>query len=182
MDVETSRQAEAARRERFTRLTAAHHDRLRGVALRCCCRDRAVADDLVQDTYERAWRGFDSLQDESRAMPWLVRILRNCWIDICRKNVRSRVQIQDQLPDLPSTIDEPSPWEQITVDDYRRAIEQLPEPFRSVAILHDVDRLSNSDIAHRLAVPYGTVATRLHRARKLLSQLLRVAIGAGDKD
>lgn len=182
MDVETSRRVEVARRERFTRLTAPQRDRLFSVALRCCCRDRAVADDLVQDMYERAWRSFDSLQDESRVLPWLIKILRNCWIDACRRNLRSRVLVLDELPDLPTTDDEPSPWEQITSDDYRRALDRLPEPFRSVAILHDVERLSNADIAQRLAIPYGTVATRLHRARKLLLQALRVLVGMGAKE
>lgn len=182
MDAEPSRQADKARRERFERLTAKHRPVLLGVAMRFCSRDRAVADDLVQDAYVRAWRNFESLQDDTRVLPWLVRILRNCWIDACRKNMRSKVMSMAEVPDQPQPIDEPSPWQRVTVDDFHRAIEQLAEPFRSVAILHDVDQLTNADIARRLAIPYGTVATRLHRARKRLFELLQITLDDAVED
>lgn len=173
MDVETSCRAEKARRDRFDRLTAMHRGALLGAAMRHCSRDRAVADDLVQDTYERAWRSFDSLHDESKVLPWLVKILRNCWIDACRK--RTRVVPMAEVPDQPLPIDEPSPWQQVTVEDLHRAIEQLAEPFRSVAILYHVDQLTVPEITERLGVAYSTVGTRLHRARKRLLELLRVS-------
>jgi RNA polymerase sigma-70 factor (ECF subfamily) len=172
MDVETSRRAEMARRERFTRLTAEHRGVLLNVAMRFCYRDRAVADDLVQDVYERAWKSFDTLHDEARVVPWLIRILRNCWIDACRKP--TRILSMAEVPDQPYVVDEPSPWQRITVDDFHRAIDQLEEPYRSVAILHDVEQLKNAEIAERLAIPYATVASRLHRAHKRLLELLRV--------
>lgn len=182
MDVETSRRAEQARRQRFAELTARHRGMLLGVALRFCSRDRAVADDLVQDTLERAWKRFDALQDEARAVPWLVTILHHCWIDVCRKTMRGRQLPMDEVPEPPIVVEEPSPWQQVTVDDYHRAIDQLHEPYRSVAILHDIDQLSNADIARRLAIPYATVATRLHRARKQLQQLLRVVLDGAVED
>jgi RNA polymerase sigma-70 factor, ECF subfamily len=182
MDVETSRQLEQARRDRFDRLTAKHRNVLHRVAMRCCSRDRAVADDLVQDTYERAWKRFDLLQDEVRVLPWLIRILHNCWIDACRKSARSAVLSVADVPDRPYTVDEPSPWQSVTVDDFHRAIEQLREPYRSVAILHDVDQLSNADIARRLAIPYATVASRLHRAHRRLQHLLRIVVDEAMED
>jgi RNA polymerase sigma-70 factor (ECF subfamily) len=182
MDVEASRRSEEARRDRFGQLTAKHRRTLLAVAMRYCCRDRATADDIVQDAYERAWRRFETLQDEVRVVPWLVTILHNCWIDACRKNVRNKVLPMAEVPEQPHVVDEPSPWQRISVDDYHRAIEQLSEPFRSVAIMHDVDQLSNADIAQRLAIPYGTVATRLHRARKQLLRLLRVVLDAAVED
>jgi RNA polymerase sigma-70 factor (ECF subfamily) len=182
MDVETSRRTEQARRKRFADLTARHRGMLLGVAMRCCCRDRAVADDLVQDTLERAWKRFDALLDETRVVPWLVTILHHCWIDVCRKNLRSKQLSMDDVPELPIVVEELSPWQQVTVDDYHRAIDQLHEPYRSVAILHDIDRLSNADIARRLAIPYATVATRLHRARKLLQELLRLVLEGAVED
>jgi RNA polymerase sigma-70 factor (ECF subfamily) len=169
-----------ARRDRFARLTAEHHGILHGVAMRCCSRDRTVADDLVQDMYERAWRNFESLHDESKVLPWLVRILRNCWIDVCRK--RPRDLPVAEVPDLPHTIEDPSPWQRVTVEDFHRAIERLAEPYRSVAIMHDIDQLSNAAIAQRLAIPYATVATRLHRAHKQLQQFLRVTVDGAVED
>lgn len=180
MDVERSRRSDEARRHRFAQLTAEHRGVLHGVAMRCCSRDRAAADDLVQDMYERAWRNFESLHDESRVLPWLVTILRNCWIDACRR--RPRVEPMAEVPEQPLPIDEPSRWQRVTVEDFHRAIDQLAEPYRSVAILHDIDQLSNADIAQRLAVPYATVATRLHRAHKQLQQLLRVTLDAAVED
>lgn len=124
--------------------------------------------------YERAWRNFESLHDESKVLAWLVRILRNCWIDVCRR--RPRDLPVAEVPDQPHTIEDPSPWQRVTVEDFHRAIEKLAEPYRSVAIMHDIDQLSNAAIAQRLAVPYATVATRLHRAHKQLQQLLRVTV------
>jgi RNA polymerase sigma-70 factor (ECF subfamily) len=170
MDMEASR-SDDVRQARFAQLTRSHHAVLRGVAMRCCSRDRAAADDLIQDMYERAWRNFASLQDETRVLPWLVTILRNCWIDVCRKRIW--VVPMAEVPEQPLSIDELSQWQRITIEDFHRAIDKLPEPYRSVAILHDVDRLSNAEIAQRLAIPYATVATRLHRAHKQLQQLLR---------
>jgi len=180
MDVETSRRSEKARRDRFTRLTAEHRVVLHRVAMRCCYHDRAVADDLVQDMYERAWRSFESLHDEARVLPWLVRILRNCWIDACRKP--TRVLPMAEVPDQPHIIDEPSPWQQITVEEFHRAIDKLEEPYRSVAILHDVDYLTNAEIAEQLRIPYATVASRLHRAHKQLLQLLRITPDRAGED
>jgi RNA polymerase sigma-70 factor, ECF subfamily len=182
MDVEASRRSEEARRDRFTQLTAKHRGALLGVAMRYCCRDRATADDIVQDAYERAWKRFETLHDDARVLPWLVTILHNCWIDACRKNLRNKVLPMAELPEPPHTVDEPSPWQRVSVDDYRRAIDQLAEPFRSVAIMHDIDQLSNAAIAQRLAIPYATVATRLHRARRQLLQLLRVALDEAVED
>lgn len=180
MDVETSRRAEMARRDRFDRLTTKHRGVLLGVAMHHCTRDHAVADDLVQDTYERALRNFDSLHDESKVLSWLVRILRNCWIDACRK--RTRVVPMAEVPDQPSPIDEPSPWQQVTIEDLHRAIDQLTEPYRSVAILCHLDQLTVPEIAQRLGVAYATVGTRLHRARKRLLVLLRVTIDDGAEE
>jgi RNA polymerase sigma-70 factor (ECF subfamily) len=172
MDVEASRRMEKVRRERFERLTAGHRGVLLRVALRFCSRDRAVADDLVQDVYERAWKSFESLHDDARVVPWLIRILRNCWIDACRKRVR--VLPMAEVPDQPEVVDELSPWQQITIEEFHRAIEKLEEPYRSVAVLHDIEQLPNPEIARRLGIPYATVASRLHRAHKQLQQLLRI--------
>jgi RNA polymerase sigma-70 factor (ECF subfamily) len=182
MDVETSCRLEKARRDRFAQLTAKHQGVLHRVAMRCCFRNRAVADDLVQDTFERAWRRFDSLQDESRVLSWLIAILHHCWIDACRKTTRAPVLSMAEVPDHPHTIEELSPWQRVTVDDFHRALEQLREPYRSVAILHDVDHLSNADIAQRLAIPYATVASRLHRAHQRLQLLLRITLDEAVED
>jgi RNA polymerase sigma-70 factor, ECF subfamily len=180
MDVEMARRAEEVRRRRFAQLTAEHREMLLGVAMRFCSRDRAVADDLVQDVYERAWRSFDSLQDAARVRPWLVKILHNCWIDACRKRVRDLPVAE--VPEVPIVVEEPSPWQRITVDDLHLAIDRLAEPYRTVAILHDIEHRPNAEIANRLGIPYATVATRLHRAHRLLQPLLKGVLDDGRRE
>lgn len=180
MDAEMARRAEEVRRRRFAQLTAEHRAMLLGVAMRFCSRDRAVADDLVQDAYERAWRNFDSLQDAAKVRPWLVKILHNGWIDACRKRVRDLPVAE--VPEEPVVVEEPSPWQRITIDDLRLAIDRLAEPYRTVAILHDIEHRPNAEIANRLEIPYATVATRLHRAHRLLQQLLKVMLDDARED
>ena len=173
MDGERSRRAEDARRCRFEQLTSEHRDVLHSVAMRCA-RNRAIADDLVQDTYERAWRNFESLHEETRVLAWLVTILRNYWTDMCHKPVRDLTVAE--VPGQPIPVDEPSPWQRVTAEDLRHAMEQLAEPFRAVAILHDIDHLSNTEIAQRLGIRYATVASRLHRAHCKIYELLRITL------
>jgi RNA polymerase sigma-70 factor (ECF subfamily) len=135
-----------------------------------------VAADLVQDTLERAWRHIDSLQDEGCARAWLVRIMRNTWLDHLRRR-RPEVSIEETHEPSAPVADEPSWWEKVTPDDLRGAIEQLKEPFRSVAVLHDLDGCSYKEIAQKLDIPNATAATRLHRAHARIRELLRSKLG-----
>lgn len=160
----------ASRRARFDEVVALHTPALTVVA-RKCCREPFAAKDLLQETFLRAWQRFDSLQDDERARGWLVQIMKNLWLDQLRRR-RNEVSIDD-APELPAAVeDEPSRWERVTLDDIRHAIEQLEEPFRAVAVLHDLDGLSYRDIAVRLDIPYSTAATRLHRAHLKIKQLV----------
>jgi len=160
----------ASRRARFDELVALHTPALTVVALRCC-RELFTAKDLLQETFLRAWLHFDSLHDHLRARAWLVQIMRNIWLDQLRRR-RNEVSIEDAAEPAAAVDDEPSRWEGVTLDDIRHAIEQLDEPFRSVAVLHDIDGLSYRDIAARLDIPYSTAATRLHRAHHKIKQLV----------
>lgn len=166
-----ARLAEAVRRAGFEALIASHTAVLEAVA-RKLCRDRAAASDLVQDALERAWRRFDSLQDAERARGWLVRILRNAWLDQLRRR-REEVSLEDTCEPAVAAADEPSRWERVTAEDLRRAIEALPEPYRSVAVMHDLEGLTYREIARRQGIPNATAATRLHRAHLRLRELLQ---------
>jgi RNA polymerase sigma-70 factor (ECF subfamily) len=165
----------AARRARFAALARAHTGTLEAVA-RQLCRVAATAADLVQDTLERAWRHLDALQDDERARAWLVRILRNAWLDQLRRR-RAEVPLDETHEAACAPADEPSWWEQITAEDLRRAIEQLAEPYRTVAVLHDVEGRSYREIARLLGIPNATAATQLHRAHVRLRALLRRQLG-----
>jgi RNA polymerase sigma-70 factor, ECF subfamily len=150
-------------------LIAGHRQTLYKAAMRRC-RDHAAADDLVQDTCVRAWQSAASLQDESKLLPWLLRILHNVWIDLCRKP--AKLLPVAEVPEQAIQIEEPSAWQRVTADDFHKALEQLDEPYRSIAIMQYIDNLSNADIAQKMGIPYATAATRLHRARKQLKELL----------
>jgi len=157
-------------------LTSEHREALYAVAMRYCGYDRAAADDLVQDTCERAWQKLPSLHDEARIFPWLSRILHNCWVDVCRK--RFKVIPVAEVPEQAIQSEEPSLWQRVTTDDFQDAIEQLAEPFRSAAIMQYIDKLSIAEIAQQLTIPYATAATRLHRARKQLRELLHAKLNS----
>jgi RNA polymerase sigma-70 factor, ECF subfamily len=171
----------ATKRARFLALVAVHTPTLEVVARRHC-REPAAAADLVQDTLERAWRRIDSLHaEETRA--WLLRVMRNTWIDQLR---RRRVEVpMDEAPEPRAAVgaaadDELSWRERVTLDDVRQAIEQLEEPYRSVARLHDLEGHSYRDIAQRLAIPNATAATRLHRAHSRIRALLQRKLGPAE--
>jgi RNA polymerase sigma-70 factor (ECF subfamily) len=153
---------------RLGEIIAQHRPAVEAAARRLC-RTAAEAADLVQDTYERALRHAQSLRSEACARAWLIRILRNCFLDHCRRGHRE-APVAD--PPEPAPSFEPSRWERITTNDLHRAIAELGEPFRSVAILHDVDGLSHAEVSARLDIPYTTVATRLHRAHQRLKEIL----------
>jgi RNA polymerase sigma-70 factor (ECF subfamily) len=160
----------AAKRARFAALIGAHGPRLAAAARRFD-REPAAAADLIQDTLERAWRHFDALQDDERARGWLVRIMRNAWLDQLRRR-RPEVPIEDEhQPPIPAS-DEPSWWERITIEDLRAAIAELQEPYRSASALHDLEGHSYLEVARRLGIPSTTAATRIHRAHRRIRELL----------
>lgn len=171
----------AARAARFADLIHVHVPMLEGVARKLEL-DAAAAADLVQDTLERAWRHFDTLQDAERARPWLMRILRNTWADRVRRR-RPEVPIDETHEPAVAAMaagDELSWWQRVTLDDIRRAIAQLQEPFRSVAELGDLGGHSYREIARRLAIPNATAASRLHRAHCRIRALLQRELGAAE--
>ncbi|HKA87113.1 MAG TPA: sigma-70 family RNA polymerase sigma factor [Haliangiales bacterium] len=158
---------------RFTLILRQHRATLERVA-RQLSHNPAEASDLVQDTCERALRHAAELKDEVRARAWLVKILRNCFLDACRR--RREIPVAEVPEPAPEAAERPSPWQRVTAADLRRAIAELPEPFREVAILHDLDGLSTEKIAAQLGIPSGTAATRLFRAHRRVKEMLRAVL------
>jgi RNA polymerase sigma-70 factor (ECF subfamily) len=179
-DRQTSSGSQAAAAEaplaRFLALIAVHIPALE-VAARRLSREPVAAADLVQDTLERAWRRLDTLQGDEHARGWLLRVMRNTWIDQVRRR-RWEVPLDGACEPPAATIDEPSWWEQVTPPDLREAIGQLREPYRSVAVLHDLDGHGYREIARLLEIPKATAATRLHRAHRQLRVLLQRQLAA----
>lgn len=130
--------------------------------------DVGRADDLVQDTLERALAKWRFWQRERELRPWLFAILHNLHIDHCR---RERVDFRpdEELPDLPQREGQS---DGLALRDLDRALMRLPLEQREVLLLVSLEELSYADAAKALGLPLGTVMSRLARARQRLHALL----------
>ena len=149
-------------------------------------RNRSDAEDLVQETYLKAWRAFDRFEQGTNLRAWLFRIMTNTYIN--KYNAAQRRPTETELDDVEElylyrrlgTIDqsrmsasaEDQMMELFTDDEVKNAIEELPEAFRLPLLLADVDGFSYKEIAEMLDVPIGTVMSRLHRGRKAMQKRL----------
>jgi RNA polymerase sigma-70 factor, ECF subfamily len=174
---------DAALRDRFERDVMPLLPSLYGAAMRLT-RNPTDAEDLVQETYLRAFRGFAGFKEGTNLKAWLYRILTNSFINTYRKKQR-----EPQTVSGPEDIDE---WylydrlggrhvevsaenevlDQIPDEDVKSALESLPENFRLAVLLADVEGFSYKEIAEIMDVPIGTVMSRLHRGRKALEKAL----------
>jgi RNA polymerase sigma-70 factor (ECF subfamily) len=171
------REREDARR-RFEEFARNHQAALEAFAGKLCGHP-ADARDLVQDTFERALRGFDSLADGTHERAWLFTILHHLFIDRCRRRTREPAMqtLDPEAPELAQPDPEPEPqsapaWTQLSLQDVRAALAELDEGFRTVYQLHAIEGHGYSVIAERLGIPVNTVGTRLARARKKLRAIL----------
>ena len=174
-----------ADRTTFADQAMEHMPSLYSAALRMT-RNAADAEDLVQETYLKAYRGFDSFTQGTNLKAWLYRILTNTFINRYRaakrrpdetdleevedfylyrrlgglEGVRASRSAEDELLDF------------FTEGEVRDAVESLPEQFRLAVLLADVEGFSYKEIAEILDIPIGTVMSRLHRGRKGLQKRL----------
>ncbi len=158
-------------------------DPLYATALRLT-RNRSDAEDLVQDTFVKAFRFSDRYQRGTNLKAWLYTILHNTWRNRLRDASRETVDVDSDrveeaasLPGGPAALDTP---ERIllreTLDaDLQAALDRLPAAFREAVWLHDVEEFSYAEIAEMLGVPIGTVMSRISRGRRLLFERLSQA-------
>jgi len=137
--------------------------------------DTAEAEDLVQETYTKALRGFSSFQLGTNFRAWMYRILRNSFLS-SRTGLKTMVAIDEEAEEklLPaeSTTPESILIEQANREIVQQALADLPVPFREILLLCEVEEMSYQEISETLAIPMGTVMSRLSRARKALRNLL----------
>lgn len=170
-------------RERFTAQAMQYVDQLYGAALRMS-RNPADAEDLVQETYMKAFASYHQFTEGTNLKAWLHRILTNTYINLYRKRQREpqqayTEQVEDwqlaqagnhdpvglrsaeveALSALPST-------------EVREALYELPEDFRMAVYYSDVEGFAYKDIAEIMGIPLGTVMSRLHRGRRMLRKKL----------
>jgi RNA polymerase sigma-70 factor (ECF subfamily) len=149
-------------------------------------RNPADAEDLVQESYLKAYRGFGGFQEGTNLKAWLYKILTNTFINSYRSKKRrpEQTEIEDvedlylyrRLGGLEGATAGRSAEEEVldlfTESEIKDAIEALPEQFRIAVLLADVEGFSYKEIADILDVPIGTVMSRLHRGRKALQKTL----------
>jgi RNA polymerase sigma-70 factor (ECF subfamily) len=142
--------------------------------------DGGKADDVVQDVYLQAWKSFDRFEMGTNCRAWLYKILFHVMHHHRRKWFHSRmVQDSEKVLEFMAANDPPIP-EHLTDEEILAALDRVPQEFRAVVLLVDVDEFSYKDAAGILGVPIGTVMSRLSRGRKLLrEQLERTAQSYG---
>lgn len=165
---------------RFQAVMLPHLDAAHNLA-RYLCRDADTAEDIVQEAFLRAFRGFADYRGGS-ARAWLLTIVRNChrsWWQARQRSVRTEPldagEGEEERTDLPH--DEVSPesalLQQAEAGEIREVLDGLPETFREVLVLREMEDLSYREIAETIAAPIGTVMSRLARARALFAAAWR---------
>lgn len=155
---------------------------LRAVALRLA-RNQPDADDLIQEALFRAWRGVAGFRRGTQFKAWMARIVHNVFLNRVRKDKRSPQPVDptslvaeartEEHPQLADMSDLSHVTEQVS-DRVKRAVEALPESYRTPFVLCALGGHSYQEIAHTLSIPVGTVMSRIHRARLRL----RVALAS----
>jgi RNA polymerase sigma-70 factor (ECF subfamily) len=153
-----------------------HLDLLYRVGLRLSG-DPAAAEDLVQDTMLKALRAWPTFRPGSNARAWLVTILRNQFINVWRKRKRSPTSVDpESVPEQPDR-NNPDPegrfFAELVDETVIAALDALPDDFRDVVVLSDLEGLPYAEVAEALDIPVGTVKSRLFRGRRILQATLR---------
>ena len=139
--------------------------------------DRSEAEDLVQETYAKALKGFASFEPGTNFRAWIFRILRNTFLT-SRTGLKAAHQVsldlEEQENEAPVTKETPESilLERDSQQVLREALEELPVIFREVVLLCEVEEMSYQEIALSLSIPIGTVMSRLARARRALRETL----------
>jgi RNA polymerase sigma factor (sigma-70 family) len=172
----------------FNREFMPHIDSMYNFAFRLTM-DEDDANDLVQDTYLKAFRFISSFEQGTNAKAWLFRILKNSFINDYRKKSKepSKVDYQEvettynseEASDTTYTVDlRADAVQELIGDEVANALNALPVDFRTVIILCDIEGFTYEEMAKILDIPIGTVRSRLHRARNLLKEKLKSYAGS----
>ena len=167
------------KKQHFQQLTQPWRERLYGVALRQAS-SRQIAEDWTQEALLRAWRDFSQLGDEIAVYAWLLKILDHVVADDMRREARRHqlapVIAVDDAEMQTHVCSAPGPFEQTlqqqTHEQVANAVQNLPQEFRRVVLLRDIEGLSYREIADILDIPQGTIMSRLSRGRRMLAKTL----------
>ena len=141
--------------------------------------DRAAAEDLVQETYMKALRGFSSFRQGTNFRAWMYKILRNTFLTT-QTGLKASVSLDsdDDNTAEPAAAETPESvlLARVEQETIQNALEELPVRFREIILLCDLEEMSYQEIGETLAIPMGTVMSRLSRARKAMRELLAVKV------
>ncbi|HET6564349.1 MAG TPA: sigma-70 family RNA polymerase sigma factor [Xanthomonadales bacterium] len=156
----------------FEQLYQRHRDRVYGLVWRLCGGDSALAEDLLQEAFVRAWQKLDTFRGESRFFTWLHRLSANVALSDRRSRMR-RVLHEGPLEEHNERTAVGA--RDVSADkraDLEQAIAELPERARAVLVLHDVEGYAHAEIAQITGMAVGSSKAQLHRARKLVREIL----------
>jgi len=146
----------------------------------------AAAEDLVQETYFRAWRSWEQYTSGTNCKSWLFTICRNVFLRQRERGKRHDEILTEQAPEDPEGLSRESPvfaasldsdpegdfFRSIVDEEVLRAVDELPEEYRTAVVLSDLEGLSYQEISELVEVPLGTVKSRLFRGRRILQERL----------
>lgn len=145
-----------------------HIPRLRRYA-RALLGDRDAADDLVQDTLERAWNKFYLWRPGSDLRAWLFTIMHNVFVNQVRSK---RSDIERTMEELPVVAVRATQSDSLEIADVERSLRALPDEQREVLLLVAIEEMTYDEVSRALAIPIGTVMSRLSRARERMRRLI----------
>ena len=143
--------------------------------------DRSEAEDLVQEAYVKALRGFSSFQPGTNFRAWIYRILRNTFLTSRSGLKAAMVPLdEEEAAELPAATQTPEAVliERSQHELLQQVMEELPVHFREILLLCELEEMSYQEIAETLSIPIGTVMSRLSRARKTLREQLQRRLGS----
>jgi RNA polymerase sigma-70 factor (ECF subfamily) len=161
-----SSDAEATRRAKFDELVAVYHQDMYRYAA-WLSRDKAVAEDVVQESLLRAWKSLDALRDAAAAKHWLLTIVRRENARYFERRRLETVDVDDLTPSQEALLADQPDHE---LDDVRAAIYRLEDDYREPLVLQVLMGYSTNEIAELMGLKQGAVLTRLHRARLKLRE------------
>jgi len=170
--------------KRFHQMIADTRRRAYSMALQLT-RNPSDAEDLMQETFVKAWRGFDTYMPGRPFLNWLLRIMQRAYLDNRRRDnpirraesLHSMISPSDgEVQDLPIADLGPTPDQEVLHDEFRiqlhEALAELPEVYRTAIVLCDLEGLSYAEIAEQQRTTIGTVRSRIHRGRRLLRDIV----------